>query len=881
MSNRFRYSLTRFIRLALVSLVWVWVCGSVCGCGSAPSPDAAAPSRETAPGSPLPGEPTTPFQVESDDIVVGSKDAPVTVLLFLDFTDPASARALALAQSLSEAQGEKAVRIVLKPIPTARSVESVPSALAAQTAELLAGDRRAFGYARQLAANQERLGPTWYVEQAERAGLDAAEFRRILADEGTGARVGADVMLAKRLGLQLVPTFFVNGRAILGLPSRTQLFALVETEARATLALRDSKPADEAYAARVNDNAMRSLIAPLIGEEFAASGATVTETSHADAAVPVSANDPSWGSPLAPVTVVEFADFESPFSARVQATLDNIRTVYGPEKVRIVWKHHPLPFHKRARPAHEAAAAVFGLGGGKAFWTFQTLAFLHRSELTDENFRAWAVESGVAADAWEEAYRTGTFASKIDADIALSSKVAANGTPNFRINGLTLSGAQPFEKFKAVIDAQLVEAAQLVTSGVKPVEIYPRLVAKYVARSEEVAREEEPPLDPTVWSVPVGPDDPSWGPQDALVTIVEFAEFQCPFCKRASETMKRVLERYPNDVRLVWKDNPLTFHPRARPAANAARAIFERKGNAGFWAAHDSLFTSQPKLEDADIRAALAGTGVPWSFVSAAIEKDKYAAKIELSIDLATDLEARGTPQFFVNGIRLAGAHPFEKFRPLIDAELVKARQMVAGGTKKADVYAEIVKAGKVPPPPERRAMPRIPSDAPVKGNRSARITMVQFSDFECPFCARVNSTLEQFLKEHGSEVKVVWINYPLPFHKNAPLAAEAAYEVYRQLGDKAFWKYHDKLFAAQKEPGGIERENLEHFAGELGANVAKLADALNRRTHQAKLESDMAIAEEAGVSGTPSFLINGYTITGAQSLATFEKTLRLAKAAK
>src|SRR5690606_20494475 len=148
----------------------------------------------------------------------------------------------------------------------------------------------------------------------------------------------------------------------------------------------------------------------------------------------------------APVTIVEISDFQCPFCARVGSTLQQIKDTYK-DQVRIVWKHNPLDFHKQARPAHEAAAAVFALGGNDAFWKFHDLAFANQQNLTEENFEKWAVEAGVDRAKFKEAYSSKKFASKVDEDIALARKIGATGTPAFRINGVTLSGAQPFDKF--------------------------------------------------------------------------------------------------------------------------------------------------------------------------------------------------------------------------------------------------------------------------------------------------------------------------------------------------------------------------------------------------------------------------------------------------
>jgi protein-disulfide isomerase len=140
---------------------------------------------------------------------------------------------------------------------------------------------------------------------------------------------------------------------------------------------------------------------------------------------------------------------------------------------------------------------------------------------------------------------------------------------------------------------------------------------------------------------------------------------------------------------------------------------------------------------------------------------------------------------------------------------------------------------------------------------------------------------MERVMKELGSEVKVVWRNLPLPMHKNAPLAAEAAHEVYKQKGDKAFWEYHNKLFASQRDPG-LERPALEKLASEIaGLDMAKFKKALDDRTHKARVEADAQAGEKAGISGTPAFVVGGYFINGAQPYSAFKKAIKLAKGGK
>jgi protein-disulfide isomerase len=607
------------------------------------------------------------------------------------------------------------------------------------------------------------------------------------------------------------------------------------------------------------------------GVQLSAEVAT-TGDSHATSPIPIGSDDPSWGKPDALVTIVEASDFECPFCTRVNPTIARIKKDYGEDKVRIVWKNNPLPFHKAARPAHEAAATVHGLGGD--FWKFHDLAFANQKDLTPENFEKWAVASGVDAQKFKAAFDAKKYAAKVDKDLAVGKQMGARGTPYFTINGKALSGAQPFEKFKEVIDAELVAADALAKTGVAKNKVSLELTKKNFSKPEEPKPQAPPPEDTTIWKVPVMDDDPMQGPADALVTIVQFSDFQCPFCTRVEPTLTQLLQDYKGDLRVVWKDNPLPFHPRAKPASALARFAYEKGGNKGFWAAHAALFEGQKNLEDAGLEEISKKLGLPWDKVKQAIADNKYGARIAQDLEIGSEFDVKGTPHFFINGRRLSGAQPVDKFKEIIDAQLVVAKGLVAKGVPRDKVFRELMKTAKGAAEPEKKDVPAPGKDSPFKGSENAKVVIQEFSDFQCPFCSKVNPTVEEILKAYPKDVKVVWRNLPLPFHQDAPLAAEAAQEAFVQAGNKGFWKFHDKLFANQS---AIKRPDLDKYAGELGLDMAKFKAALDNRTHKDFVEKDAAIANKAGVSGTPAFVVNGFFVSGAQPFPAFDKVIKLA----
>ncbi len=612
------------------------------------------------------------------------------------------------------------------------------------------------------------------------------------------------------------------------------------------------------------------------GEIGADTTASVGDWADSDSPIPVSSKDPMWGSRTAPVTIVHFSDFQCPFCSRVDTSMQQIKTTYGPDKVRIIWKNEPLPMHPNAKPAAEAAEGVFALKGNDGFWKFHDTAFKNQKELGDASYETWAKDAGVDLAKFKAGLAAHTWAKKVEEDHQLAQKLGVNGTPASFINGVSLSGAQPFEKFKAVIDQELKKAEAKIASGTAKDKIY---VAMSEENKKNAPAEEENEKEDTksVFKVPVE-KSPIKGNPLALVTIVEFSDFQCPYCKKIEPTLKAVMDKYGDKVRLVWKNEPLPFHPRAEPAAEVAMEAKAEKGNDGFWAAHDKLFESQPKLDDADLENVAKDLGLNMDKVRDAMKTHKYKASLDNDTDLSEDFQASGTPHFFVNGRRLVGAQPEEKFDKIIDEEIKHAQDLLQHGVKPADLYDALVKDGKGPAAVEKKDVALSPS-APAKGNMQAKVVIQEFSDFQCPYCKKVEDSVQEVMKNYGDKVKFVWRNFPLDFHADAPLAAEASMEAYKQKGPTGFWAMHDKLYGAQGTPEGIKRENLEKLAQEQGLDMGKFKNALDNSTHKAEIDADTAAGKAVGVSGTPAFFINGYSISGAQPYPKFRKLIEKALA--
>jgi len=604
-------------------------------------------------------------------------------------------------------------------------------------------------------------------------------------------------------------------------------------------------------------------------------------SSETDSVIPIGPEDAVWGDREAWVTIVEFSDFQCPYCARAHTTIEQLKEKYGPQNLRVVWKNEPLSFHKHARPAAEAAQGVLATAGVEAFFAYQKLLFDAQRNLGDIDLAALASRAGANTARIAAGLERGEWSRKVDADHALAQKMGINGTPGFLINGTSLAGAQPLEKFVSTIDDEMGKAKILFADGTPRGKLHALIAAKNVEDNKKPRHDDDDDDDDDVkptgpakaYYVPVG-QSPQRGPADALVTLVVFSDFQCPYCKRVEPTLTALRIRYGDRLRIVWKDEPLPFHPRAVPAAMLAREARAQKGDSGFWAMHDELFERQPKLDDADLEAAAAKIGLNAKNAMAAIAAKKHKAGIDKDMELADDVQASGTPHFFVNGKRMVGAQPQDKFEKVIDEELQAAQAMVGKGTPKAKVYDTIMATADRPAPPEARTAPAVDAKMPFRGAAGAKLVIQEFSDFQCPFCSRVEPTVTEILKDYGTRVKIVWRNNPLPFHTDAPLAAEAAMEAHAQKGSEGFFKMHGLLFGDQQN---LKRARLEEHARTLGLDMARFAKALDTGTHKAAIAKDQDAAKAANAAGTPAFFIGPYFVSGAQPYSKFKKVIEYA----
>ena len=393
--------------------------------------------------------------------------------------------------------------------------------------------------------------------------------------------------------------------------------------------------------------------------------------------------------------------------------------------------------------------------------------------------------------------------------------------------------------------------------------------------------EQAPPVADDVERHRISLEGPFQGAVNAKVNIVAFSDFQCPFCARGAETMRLLLKQYPNDVRLYFRHLPLPFHVDASLAAQAAMAA-DAQGK--FWQMHDKLFANQEHLKRADLEAYAREIGLDLGRFKQDLDHQTWKNTVAADAALASQMGVVGTPNFFINGRPLRGALPIDTFQGVIEDELARSKKLLAAGTPPEGLYARLMAGARTGPPPLPASRPPVSNEvyrvqidetyraeiegAPVKGAKDALVTIVEFSDFQCPFCAQVEPTIKKILAEYKGRVRVAWRDLPLAFHANARPAAIAARAANEQ---GKFWPMHDILLKNQEN---LDAANLEKYAKVIGLNMSKFKAALHDKKLEDSVEADAAMADKVGARGTPSFFINGKFLPGAQPLETFKSKI-------
>jgi protein-disulfide isomerase len=288
--------------------------------------------------------------------------------------------------------------------------------------------------------------------------------------------------------------------------------------------------------------------------------------------------------------------------------------------------------------------------GGDKLFEMEEQRYQLRRQLIDQLvftdlIKAEAAKAGMQDEAWMKQQVDAKVTQPSDAEVQAMFDQAKDQMPP----GSTLESMRP----------RIVEFLTRQQKSKLAQEIFDRL--------EKQANVEVSLAEPKKPKKEVEAKGPSRGPENAKVTIVEFSDFQCPFCGRAHDTVEEVMSAYAGKVRLVFRQFPLEFHENAPKAAEAALCANEQSK---FWDYHDLLFKNQQKLKVDDLKAHAASMGLDAGKFNECLDSGRMATAVKEDQAAGAKAGVNGTPAFFINGTMLSGAQPLEEFKKVIDAEL-------------------------------------------------------------------------------------------------------------------------------------------------------------------------------------------------------------------
>lgn len=327
------------------------------------------------------------------------------------------------------------------------------------------------------------------------------------------------------------------------------------------------------------------------------------------------------------------------------------------------------------------------------------------------------------------------------------------------------------------------------------------------------------------------------------VEIVVYSDFQCPFCAQFAGPFRELQVKGVEGatVTVQFKHFPLSaIHPAAPLAHQAALAA---KAQGRFWEMHDLLFAHQARAQRGDLLGYAKTLGLDMDRFERDLDSEAIKKVIAADIAEGGRLGVGGTPTFFVNGKVYSGTKTLVQLRALVAGAVRTARAAAASGA------ATVAKASM---------------DVP------GSVDLILYSDFQCPFCQQFAQPIRELQARgaDGTTVNVEFKHFPLSIHPSAQLAHQAAMAA---MAQGKFWEMHDVLFA---NPQRVQRADLIAYAKQLGLDVARFEQDMDSDAVKQAIAADLEEGGQLGVSGTPSYSINGKMYSGARTLPQVKELL-------
>jgi protein-disulfide isomerase len=373
----------------------------------------------------------------------------------------------------------------------------------------------------------------------------------------------------------------------------------------------------------------------------------------------------------APITIVAWSDHACGFCGRVQPTLDALVRLY-PGQIRFV--HRTLPLDDEFTLAAEAMLAAAAQGKLRPM---SDRIYAAGGRLERATLELIARQLGLDMLRFRAELDGHVHRKQIAADIADAAALGVTGTPTFFINGRPVHGNQPLKVFADLVEEELAKSPQA----------YEAVVAAGVPAADAKDEGHEPfKLDPArVYRVGLGIPGHQLGPDTAPVTIIAWADFQCPYCAKQAPVLAQLRTKYGDRVRIVVRHLAMAFHRQASLAHEAAVAAADQ---GKFWAFHDAVYRNAGQLSRTDLERFAREAKLDLAPFRAALDDRRYRDLVVAEAAAAEALGVEGTPTWFVNGTPVVGSRDLDALSKIVDKHLDLTTQAVKKGIAPGDVYA-------------------------------------------------------------------------------------------------------------------------------------------------------------------------------------------------
>ncbi len=576
------------------------------------------------------------------------------------------------------------------------------------------------------------------------------------------------------------------------------------------------------------------------------------------------------------VVIVAFVDFSTPNFEAFHKDLSNRLFKQFGDRIAIVYKNYPLVENSGSMLRAQAAMAAHLQ---HQYWPMADALIGFGDAPFDRNQALdVARKLGLDIKQFSDDLDSPKVRALIQEDLRLAELNEVHETPTIFVNGIRVGFYT-----SNVNEKELASVIKLELNRVEKLRSEPGFY--YFAATQTVGHRPNVDYDESVMQqndekkpalrtfVDIS-GTPTLGNPEAPVVIVEFADFEDPVSAANTQVLRDLMKRYPDKFRIVFKHRPVSIHPHARAAHQAAEAA-SLMGN--FWGMHDALFAHQDALETADLKRYATELGLDATRFEALMNSSTAINRIEADLSQGTSVKVSGAPGYFINGRYISGAIQAQSFERILNDELVLAEDYLKKGTNRGALYQDLIVAEneKIQPHPVKmeETVPAAPivlelGNSIARGPENAPVVIYQFSDLQCPFSARVEPTVAEIEKIYGDKVRIVFKNYPLQFHKNAGLAAEALLAAAEQ---GKFAEMRDSMFKFQNN---LSRPALEEFAKWAGLDMDRFKLALDNHQFAAQVAQEVEEGKRAGIQGTPAFVINGRLVVGAKSVDEFKSVI-------